>query len=116
MQEVRLTSALAPARGDEFSKRHSSANGSAKNSSASQHLCNTTANNDNNNHSNNDNTNINSNSYGSKGDAEEVSTLTAPSMPGLLGRGSGVPDPAQDNRPASVPAVLKRLGRNRRPQ
>ena len=58
MQEVHLRSALVPARGDGFSKRHSSANGSAKNSSANQHLCNPTANNDNNNnHNNNDNNN-----------------------------------------------------------
>ena len=73
---------------------------------------NTTANNDNNNHSNNDN---NNNSYRSKGDAEEMSTLTASSMPGLPGRGSGVRVPDQDQRPASVPPVLKRPGRKRRP-
>ena len=73
---------------------------------------NTTANNDNNNHSNNDN---NNNSYRSKGDAEEMSTLTASSMPGLPGRGNGVRVPDQDQRPASVPPVLKRPGRKRRP-
>ena len=112
VQEVHLRSALVPARGDGFSKRHSSPNGSAKNSSANQHLCNTTANNDNNNHSNNDN---NNNSYRSKGDAEEMSTLTASSMPGLPGRGNGVRVPDQDQRPASVPPVLKRPGRKRRP-